>query len=141
MRLVLLVHLGAEGLLGFVEDDSEMRRPLVRLHFLDQLPQHVAEAVNRIDMRAIGRARLEPDRMIGAENVAGAVDEKDMIALFHRPLRRRHCHGFCRRGFGGLGGFRFCGSRHGPNVGRCTVFINRLQGDCGLMHDVAAIGR
>ncbi len=102
MRLVLLVHLRAERLLGLVEDDREMRRPFVRLHFLEQLPQHVAEAINRIHMRAVGRARLEPDRMIGAENVAGAVDKKDVVALFHRSRSRRGGRGFCGRNFGGL---------------------------------------
>ena len=118
----------SEGFLGFVEDNRQMRRPLVRLHFLEQLPQHVAKAINRIHVGAIGRARLEPDRMIGTENVAGAVDEKDVIAFFYRSRSRRGGRGFFRRNFGGLGSLRFCRSRHGPNVGRCTVFINPPSG-------------
>ena len=55
VRLVFLVHLRAEGLLRLVEDDREMRRPLIRLHLLEQLPEHATEAVDRIDMRAIRR--------------------------------------------------------------------------------------
>src|SRR5262249_20120953 len=124
MRLVFFVHLGSEGFLGPVENNREMRRPLVRLHFLEQLPQHVAEAINRIHMRAVGRARLESDRMIGAENVAGAIDEKDVIALFYRPRGGRPPRGSCGRYFDGLGGFRCWRSRHGSNVGRRRTFIN-----------------
>src|SRR5262245_52329439 len=122
MRLVLFVHLGPEGLFGLVEDNREMGRSLVRFHFLEQLPQHVAEAVDRVHMRAVRRPWLESDRVIGAENVAGAVDEKDVIALFHRPPGGRR--GFCGRDFDRLGWFRFCRGRHGPNVGRWRSFIN-----------------
>ena len=83
VRLVLLVHLRAERLFRFVEDHREMGRPLIRLHLLEQLPQHAAEPVDRIDMRAIGGARLEPDRVVSAEDVAGTVHQEHVVALFN----------------------------------------------------------
>ena len=83
MRLVLLVHLRAERFFRFVEDHREMGRPLIRLHLLEQLPQHAAETVDRIDMRAIGGARLEPDRMVSAEDVTGTVHQEYVVALFN----------------------------------------------------------
>ena len=87
MRLVFLVHLGAEGFFRLVEHHREMGRPLVRLHLVEQLPQHVAEAVDGVDLHAVRRARLEPDRVIGAEDVAGTVDQEDVVALLERPRR------------------------------------------------------
>ena len=88
MRLVLLVHLRAERLFRFVEDHREMGRPLIRLHLHQQLPQHAAETVDRVDMRAIGGARLEPDRMVSAEDVPGTVHQEYVIALFYGTGRR-----------------------------------------------------
>jgi hypothetical protein len=55
---------------------------LVRLHFLEELPQHAAEAVDGIHMRAVRGARFEPDRVIGAKNVSGTVHQKYVVTLF-----------------------------------------------------------
>src|SRR5262249_30143209 len=84
VSLVVLEHLRAEGLLRLVEDNSEMRRALFGLHLLKKLPQHVAEAVYGVDMRAVRSPRLEPDRVIGAKDVAGAVHQEQMIAFLQR---------------------------------------------------------
>jgi hypothetical protein len=39
-------------------------------------------------MRTIGGARLEPDRMVSAEDVAGTVHKEYVIALFYGTGRR-----------------------------------------------------
>ena len=118
MRLVFLVHLGTESFLRLVEDDCEMRRPLVRLHFLEELPQHAAKAVDGIYMCAVRRTRLEPDRVVGAKDVSGTVNQEDVVALLERPrgcVRWNGC-GCC--GFS----FRFGGRWHGAECGpgRCV---------------------
>ena len=82
MRLVFRVHLVAERLFRLVEHDREMGRLFLRLHVAQQLPQHVAEAEHRIDLQPVGLAGQRRQRVIGAENIAGAVDQKDVVAFF-----------------------------------------------------------
>ena len=82
MRLVLGIELVAERDLRLVEDDRQMGRPvLLRLHVAEQLPQHVAEAEHGIDLQPVGLAVERRQRVIGAENVGGAVDQEDVVAL------------------------------------------------------------
>ena len=83
VRLVVGIELVAEGALGLVEHHREMRRPVLRLHVAQQLPQHVAEAEHRIDLQPVGLAVERRQRVIGAEDVARAVDQKDVVALLH----------------------------------------------------------
>ena len=85
VRLVFGIDLGAEGLFRLVEHHREMRRLLVRLHLGQQLPQHVAEAEHGIDLQAVGFAGERRQRVIGAEDVAGAVDQEDVVARLERP--------------------------------------------------------
>ena len=113
LALYSRVHLGAEGLLRLVEHHGEVGRPLVRLHLVEQLPQHVAEAQHRVDLQPIGLAGQRRQRVIGAEDVARAVDQEDVVALFQgtgrygRALHR--CSGFGGRGLGPGGlAFRWC---------------------------------
>ena len=47
-----------------------------------QLPQHVAEAIDRVELQAVRLAGERRQRVIGAENVARAVDQEDMVARF-----------------------------------------------------------
>ena len=54
---------------------------------LQQLPQHVAEAGDRADRQAIRLTGERRQRVIGAVDVAGAVDQKDVVAGLDR-LRR-----------------------------------------------------
>ena len=84
VRLVVGIHCRAEGLLRLVEYHREMGRPLVGFHIAQQLPQHVAEAEHRIELQPVGFAVDRRQRVIGAENVAGAIDEKDVIAFRQR---------------------------------------------------------
>ena len=81
VRLVVGIELVAERDLGLVEDDRQMRRPVVLGHVAQQLPQHVAEAEHGIDLQPVGFAVQRRQRVIGAENVGGTVDQKDMVAL------------------------------------------------------------
>ena len=51
----------------------------------EQLPQHVAEAEHGIDLQAVGFAGERRQRVIGAEDVARAVDQEDVVALLQAP--------------------------------------------------------
>ncbi len=79
MRLVLVVELVAEAHARAVEDDGEV----VGVGLLQQLEEHVAIAQHRADRRAVGAGQRR-QRVIGAEDVAGAVDEIDV------PQRSAH---------------------------------------------------
>ena len=81
VRLVVGIELVAEGDFRLVEDDGQMGRPVVRRHVAQQLPQHVAEAEHGIDLQAVGFAVQRRQRVIGAENIGGTVDQKDVVAL------------------------------------------------------------
>ena len=81
VRLVVGIELVAERDFGLVEDDGQMGRPVVRRHVAQQLPQHVAEAEHGVDLQAVGFAVQRRQRVIGAENIAGTVDQKDVVAL------------------------------------------------------------
>ena len=81
VRLVVGIELVAERDLGLVEDDRQMRRPVILGHVAQQLPQHVAEAEHGIDLQPVGLAVQGRQRVIGAENVGGTVDQEDMVAL------------------------------------------------------------
>ena len=99
--LVVRIHVGPECLLRLVEHDRQVARPLVRFHVAHQLPQHVAEAEHGVDLQPVGFARQWRQRVIGAEYVGGAVDQKDVIATLRRP-GLDGCGGFgARGGFGG----------------------------------------
>ena len=100
VRLVVGIDIVAEGLLRLVEDHRDMRRLVLRLHLGQQLPQHVAEAEHGADRQAVGLARERRQRVIGAENVAGAVDQEEVVALLQRARRRGG-------GLGAGGGFGF----------------------------------
>ena len=56
VRLVVCIELVAERNFRFVEHDGQMRRPVVRRHVAQQLPQHVAEAQHGIDLQPVGFA-------------------------------------------------------------------------------------
>ena len=127
VRLVFGIEFGAEGLFRLVEHHREMGR-LVVLHLGQQLPQHVAEAEHGIDLQAVRLAGERRQRVIGAEDVAGAVHQEQVVALFQRARRRVCGDGRVVRGFGRR--FGFCAVRHGPNVGPGAALIN-------LSHDSA----
>ena len=79
VRLVSFVEAVAEGPLGRVEDDGHA----VGIALLHQLQQHVSEAVDGVGRRAVGAA--EPgQRVEGAEDEAGAVDQIDMRQRWRR---------------------------------------------------------
>ena len=84
VRLVVRIHVGAERLLRLVEDDREMGRPLLRLQIAQKLPQHVAEAEHGIELQPVRFAVDRRQRVIGAKNVAGTVDQKDVVAFLQR---------------------------------------------------------
>ena len=86
VRLVIGIDALAEGLLRLVEDDGEMGGLLARLHFLEQLPQHVAEAGDGADREAVTLPRQGRQSVIGAENITGTVDQIDMIAGFEGAM-------------------------------------------------------
>jgi hypothetical protein len=104
VRLVFGVDLVPEGDFRLVEHDGQMGRPVVLRHVAEQLPQHVAEAEHGIDLQPVGLAVERRQRVVGAEDVGGTVDQKDMVALAER---------FGGNGSGGgLGG----GFGHGRNL-------------------------
>ncbi len=93
VRLILVVHLVAVGMLRRVEDHRHVRRPIRAAQVAGELPQHGRIAIDRARRLAVPVGeRRQP--VIGAEDVAGAVDQIE--------VRRRGC----------LGGWR-AGVRHG----------------------------
>ncbi len=67
--------------LGKVEHHGEVRGLLLRLHVAQKLPQHIAEAEYGVELQPVRFAVDRRQRVIGAENVAGAVDQKDVVAF------------------------------------------------------------
>ena len=106
--LVFGVELIAEGFGGIVENHRKMGRHDADFRIAgiaQQFPQHVAETVNCIDRKTIGFARKRLQRMIGPEDIGGAVHQEEMIAGFHCMFhavrisycRRRHdCPAACQ---------------------------------------------
>src|ERR1700686_3012789 len=82
-----------------------MGRLILCLHVAQKLPQHVAEAEHGIELQPVRLAVDRRQRVISAENVAGAVDQEEMVALFQRL-----CGAW---GVGGLGRCFFCGWHDG----------------------------
>ena len=134
VRLVIGIELVAEGDLGFVEYDRQMRRPVVGRHVAQQLPQHVAEAQHGIDLQTVGFAAQRRQRVIGAKNVGGTIDQEDMVALGELLGG----DGFC-----GGGGFGGC-FRHGRNLGifaRIDSLAERESGPPPRLFPPAVISR
>ena len=75
---ILGVDLVAEADPAGIEDDTDM----VGIGLVQQLQQHVGEAEHGVDVRAV-RPGQRWQCVEGPEDVAGAVDEEEMIALFH----------------------------------------------------------
>jgi hypothetical protein len=126
VRLVVGIELVAEGDLGLVEDDGQMRRLLVLRHVAQKLPQHVAKAEHGVDLQAVGFAVERRQRVVGAENVGGTVDQEDMVALARAFGGDR---GFGRDrlfGSGGFGGGLLGRFRHGRNL-RIFATIDSLR--------------
>ena len=78
VRLVLIVHVVAEGVAALVEHDGKMRRSVRLVERIGQLPQHRGIAVHRADVQpvAVGERR---QLMIGAEDITRTVDEIEMV--------------------------------------------------------------
>ena len=76
LGLVGGVELLAKRLFGLVENHREMGWPFARLHVFEQFEQHVAKAADCADGQTVTRARQRRQRMIGAKNIARAVDQK-----------------------------------------------------------------
>src|SRR5207253_1611117 len=99
------IELVAKGDLRLVEDDCQMRRPVIFRHVAQQLPQHVAEAEYGVDLQPVGFSVQRRQRVVGAENVGGTVDQKDMVALARDFGGGLGCSlGFNLGWGGGLGG-------------------------------------
>jgi hypothetical protein len=112
VRLVVGIELVAERDLRLVEHDRQMRRPVVLGHVAQQLPQHVAEAEHGIDLQPVGLAVQRRQRVIGAEDVGRAIDQKHMVAF----AGRLGGGVYWNLGGGLVGGFGGC-FRHGRNLG------------------------
>ncbi len=124
VRLVVGIHFGAEGLLGEVEHHRKVRRLVLRLHVAQKLPQHVAEAEHGVELQAVGLAVDRRQRVIGAEDVAGAVDQKDVVAFFQR-----------------LGGDFLAGDILPETCGFCWVFCaaGMMTGNIGFSAALARV--
>ncbi len=77
VRLILVVHVVAEGLGRLVEDHRHMGRPVGGVDLVHQLPQHGGIAIDRPDRLAM-LVRQRRQAVIGAKDIAGAVDEIEM---------------------------------------------------------------
>src|SRR5665213_3275542 len=134
VRLVFGIKLGAESFFGFIKHDGQMRR-LVGLHLGHQLPQHVAEAEHGVDLQAVGLAGERRRRVIGAEDVTGAVHQKQMVALFERPRRR------VRDGGGALSFVYDAAREIAGALGSFTVVITKSTVPVGTGDEVERIIR
>ena len=106
VRLVVFEQLVAEGACRIVEDHREMGRRRQLAGLAQQLPQHGAEAVHGADGQPVRWPREGRQRVIGAEDIARAVDQIDVIAFCHRPAGGlfpglSHCHDGGNIGIGG----------------------------------------
>ena len=95
--LVAVEQIAAEGLGGIVEDHRDMGRRGELSRLPEQLPQHGAEAVHGANGEPVGGAGERRQRVIGAEDIARAVDQIDVVAARDCPARRgrvalRHGH-------------------------------------------------
>ncbi len=108
--LVFGIHFIAKRALRLVEHDREVGWPLLRFHVAHELPQHVAEAEHGVDLQAIRFAVERRQRVIGAEDVGGAVDQEDVVALARRT--GLDGGGDARGAVGALCGFGW----HGPDL-------------------------
>jgi len=63
-----------------IEDYRKVRRPVGVVQILRELPQHRRITIDRPDRHAI-RVRQRRQAVIGAEDVAGAIDQIEMILL------------------------------------------------------------
>ena len=79
MGLVFRIDIIAEGLRRLVEDHRKMRGLLVGAGFLEQLPQHVAEALDGANRQPVALAGQWRQRVIGAENIARTINEIEMV--------------------------------------------------------------
>ena len=80
LGLVLRVDVVAEGLGGVIEDHREVGGLLAGVGLLQELPQHVAEALDRADGKPVRLARQGRERVIGAENIPRAIDQIEMVS-------------------------------------------------------------
>ncbi len=78
--LVVRVHLVAEGMLRLVEDDRDVGRLHAGGGVLQQLPQHVAEAVDGAERQPVRLAGERRQGVVGAIDVGRAVDQEDVVA-------------------------------------------------------------
>ena len=81
VRFVLRIERVAERGFPGVENHRKMRRPVAVAQILQQFPEHVGEAGDRARRQAIGLARERRQGVIGAEQIARAVDEVEMVAF------------------------------------------------------------
>ena len=99
VRLVVGIDLAAKALGRIVEDDGEVRRLVAGLRrrpFLHHLPHHVAEAEHGAGRQPVGLARHRRQRVEGAEDEAGAVDQDQVVAGLASGLWRRAARGALR---------------------------------------------
>jgi hypothetical protein len=82
VRLVAVVKLIAEGLGPGVEDDGDVRGRIVAAVLLDQLVQHIAEAGDGADRQPVRLARQGRQAVIGAEDIARAVNQHQAVSGF-----------------------------------------------------------
>ena len=75
--LYSVVHVVAEGRRRRVEDDGEVGRPVGLVELVGELPQHRRIAIDRAGRLAVAVGQRR-QAMIGAEDVARAVDEIEM---------------------------------------------------------------
>ena len=80
LGLVLRVDVVAERLGGMIEDDGEMGGLLAGVRFLQELPQHVAEALHGADGKPVRLARQGREGVIGAENIPRSINQVEMVA-------------------------------------------------------------
>src|SRR3546814_18689754 len=80
-----------------MENEGEMGRPVGGVQIRGELPEQLRIAINRAHGHAL-RVRQRRQAVIGAEDVAGAIDQIEMILLGHGArCSRAYAYGLAAR--------------------------------------------
>jgi hypothetical protein len=79
MRFVFGIEIIAKGFAGVIKNHRKMRWLLVAPSFAEQLPQHIAEALDSTYGKPVALSREWWQCMICPENISGTINQIEVI--------------------------------------------------------------